>query len=243
MKSNAITNKHHVEDSGAINLCLRKVSRPQTCRFRHRYNRKIIMWKIITCPDKSPFVRWRGKLAICPFFYQVKVRVMSIFSSISWPEIKKYTLQWIKIAPCAQTFCATGLCSMSSVRWRDVQVCDFHFYDQLLWDQSHVWCSSLSLYKSFFVMWLEKHDRSANIQHTPHRGSSPSSSLCCSRGTAPRNSVKHTAAATLATAGTFADCNQMLSFSSAPGKLLMLISRSGWNAAGAGALAPKQGWH
>lgn len=93
----------------------------------------------------------------------------------------------------------------------------------------------------FFVMWLEKHDRSANIQHTPHWGSSPSSSFCCSSGTAPRNSVKHTAAATLATAGTFADCNQMLSFSSALGKLLMLISRSGWNAAGASALAPKQG--
>lgn len=65
MKSNAITNKHHVEDSGAINLRLRKVSRPQTCRFRHRYNRSV--WKIITCPDISPFVRWRGKLGICPF--------------------------------------------------------------------------------------------------------------------------------------------------------------------------------
>lgn len=71
-----------------------------------------------------------------------------------------------------------------------------------------------------------------------HSGFSPSASLRCSSGTAPRNSVKHTAAATLAAAvATAADEKQMLGFRSTSGKLLTGWGAPGWNVA----LSPSTG--
>lgn len=80
-----------------------------------------------------------------------------------------------------------------------------------------------------FLTCLAKHDRRLDVSCMRATSGvlSPSSRFCCSSGTAPRNSVKHTAAAAaLAAAATLADCNQMWSFffpPSARGKLLMLI--------------------